>query len=160
MEKQEKEELEQKNICRKLPRSDSPGYESLARNKSKLNNLRKTEKARVVRKLDDDFRLEEGDDEEEPLTPAEALISAQDYLSRAQKSRKGKTDRYTSIALQIMKDAIDASAPKKSRTKRQTHERTPDRDPSSLDDDDDDDNSDDRRKRSDKNKKHDIDDNN
>src|SRR3954471_19212925 len=65
MEKQEKEELEQKNSRRKLPRSDSPGFESPARNKSKLNNLRKTEKARVVRKLDDDFRLEEDDDEEQ-----------------------------------------------------------------------------------------------
>ena len=47
--------------------------------------------ARVVRKLDDDFKLEEDADEEEPLTPAEALISAQDYLSRAQKSRKRQT---------------------------------------------------------------------
>src|SRR4051812_32161838 len=124
MEKQEKEELEQKNSHRKLPRSDSLGFESPARNKSKLNNLRKTEKARVVRKLDDDFRLEEDDDEEEPLTPSEALISGQDYPSRAQKRRKGKTDRYTSIALQIMKHAIDASAPERSRTKRRTHEWT------------------------------------
>ena len=112
----------------------------------------------MVRKLDDDFRLEEDDDEEEPLMPAEALLSAQDYLSRAQKSRKGKSDRYTSIALQIMKDAIDASAPKKSSTKRQPRERTPDRDPSDPDDDDDDDD-DDRRRRSDRNKKHDNDDN-
>src|ERR1041385_4699453 len=78
---------------------------------------------------------------------SEALIRAQDYLSRAQKSRKGKTDRYTSIALQIMKGAIDASVPKKSSAKRQTRERTPDRDPSSPDDDDD---KDDRRTRSDK----------
>ena len=109
----------------------------------------------MVRKLDDDFKLEEDDDEEEPLTPADA----QDYLSRAQKSRKGKTDRYTSIALQIMKDAIAASAPKKSSTRRQTRERTPDRDPSSPDDDDDDDSNDDRRRRSDRNKKHDNDDN-
>ena len=71
----------------------------------------------MVRKLEDDFKLEEDDDEEEPLTPAEALISAHDYLSRAQKSRKGKTDRYTSIALQIMKDAIATSAPKKTSTR-------------------------------------------
>ena len=55
------------------------------RDKSKINKLRKTEREKVIRKLDDDFRLEEDDDDdEEPLTPAEALVSAQDYLSRAQ----------------------------------------------------------------------------
>ena len=86
MEKKEKADLEQKNSCRQPPRSDSPGHDSPTRNRSKLNNPRKTERARVVWKLDEDFRLEEDDDEEEPLTPAEALISAQDYLSRAQKS--------------------------------------------------------------------------
>src|ERR1041385_5841463 len=138
MEKQEKAELEKKSSHKKTPRSDSLGHDSPTRNRSKLNNLRKTERVRAVRKLEDDFRLEEDDDEEEPLTSAEALISTQDYLSRAQKSRKGKTDRYTSIALQIMKDTIDASVPKKSSAKRQTRERTPDRDPSSPDDDDDD----------------------
>src|SRR3954471_10750761 len=58
-----------------------------------------------------------------------------------------------------MKDAIDASVPKKSSAKRQTRERTPDRDPSSPDDDDDDSN-DDRRRRPDRYKKHDSDDNN
>ena len=110
--------------------------------------MRRTERARIVRKLDDDFRLEEDDDQEEPFTPEEALISAQDYLSRAQKSTKGKSDRYTSIALQIMKDAIDASAPKKSITRRQPRERTPDRDPSDPDDDDDD-----RRRRSGRNRR-------
>ena len=83
MEKQEKAELEQKNSRRQPPRSDTGGRDSPARDRSKLNNLRKTERVRVVRKLDDDFRLEEDDEEEEPLTPAEALISAQDYLSRA-----------------------------------------------------------------------------
>src|SRR3954464_8471304 len=155
MEKQAIAEPESKRSRRQSPRSDSPSHDSPIRNRSNLNNLRKAERARVVRKLEDDFRSEEDDDEEETLTPAEALISAQDYLSRAQKSRKGKTDRYTSIALQIMKDAIDASAPKKSRTKRRTHERTPDRDPSSPDDNDD--SSEDRRKRSDKSKKHDSD---
>jgi len=111
------------------------------------------ERERVIRKLDDDFKLEEDDDEEEPLTLAEALISALDYLSRAQKSSKGKSDRYTSIALQIMKDAIDASAPKKSSARQQPRERTPDRDPSDPDDDDD------RRRRSDRNRRHDNDDN-
>ena len=93
MEKQEREKLERKSSRRQPPRSDSPGRDSPTRNRSKLNNLWKTERARVVRKLEDDFRLEEDDDEEEPLTPAEALISAQDYLSRAQKSRKCKSDR-------------------------------------------------------------------
>src|SRR3954462_3076905 len=43
-----------------------------------------------------------------------------------------------------MKDAIDASAPKKSSARRQPRERTPDRDPSDPDDDDD------RRRRSDR----------
>ena len=156
MEEQEREELERKNSRRQPPRSDPPGRDSPTRNRSKINNLRKTERARVVRKLDDDFRLEEDDDEEEPLTPAKALISAQDYLSRAQKSREGKSDRYTSIALQIMEDAIDASAPKKSSARRQPRERTPDRDPSDPDDDDDDN---DRRRRSDRNRRHDNDDN-
>src|SRR4051812_8671414 len=149
MEKQEKAELEKKSSRRQPPRSDSPGHDSPTRNRSKLNNLRKTKRARVVQKLEDDFRLEEDDDEEEPLTPAEALISAQDYLSRAQKSRKGKTDRYTSIALQIMKDAVDASVLKKSSTKQQTRVRTPDTDPSSPDDE----SNDDKRRRSDRNKK-------
>src|SRR3954468_11030228 len=151
----EKQELEKKSSRKQTRRSDSPGHDSPTRNRSKLNNLRKTERARGVRKLEDDFRLEEDGDEEEPLTPAEALISAQDYLSRAQKSRKGKMDRYTSFALQIMKDAIDASAPKKSSAKRQPRERTPDRDPSDPDDDDDD-----KRRRSDRNRIHDSDDNN
>src|SRR4051812_45681367 len=123
MEEQEREELERRNSRRQPPRSDPQGHDSPTRNRSKINNLRKTERARVVRKLDDDFRLEEDDDEEEPLTPAEALISSQDYLSHAQKSRKGKLDRYTSIALQIMKDAIDASAPKKSSARRQPRVR-------------------------------------
>ena len=159
MEKQERADLEQKNSRRPPPRSDSTDHNSPVRTKSKFSNLRRTDRERVVRKLDDDFRLEEEDDEEEPLTPAEALISAQDYLSRAKKSRKGKPDRNTSIALQIIKDAITASAPKKSSTRRQTRERTPDRDPSSPDDDDND-SSDDRRKRSGKNKKHDSDKNN
>ena len=85
MEEQEKEELERRSSRRQPPRSDR---DSPTRNRSKINNLRKTERARVVRKLDDDFKLEEEDDEEEPLTPAEALISAQDYLSRARKALK------------------------------------------------------------------------
>src|SRR4051794_11467606 len=119
MEKQERADLEQKASRRPPPRSDSPDHDSPVRNKSKLNNLRRTDRERVVRKLDDDFKIEEDDDKEDPLTPAEALISAQDYLSRAQKSRKGKPDRNTSIAMQIMKDAIAASAPKKSSTKQQ-----------------------------------------
>ena len=111
--------------------------------------------ARIVRRLDDDFRLEEDDDQEEPFTPEEALISAQDYLSRARNSTKSKSDRYTSIALQIMKDAIDASAPKKSSVRRQPCERTPNREPSDPDDDDD---TDDRRRSSDRNRRRDDDD--
>ena len=88
----------------------------------------------MVRKLDDDFKLEEEDDDEEPLTPAEALISAREYLSRAQKSRKDGPYCNTTMTLKIMKDAIAASAPKKSGARRPTRERTPDRDPSSPDD--------------------------
>ena len=105
---------EQKSNREPPPKDDSPDHGSSLCNKSKFRNLRRTDKKRVVRKLDDDFKLEEEDDEEEPLTPAEALISARDYLSRAQKNRQNRPDRNTSIALQIMKDAITASAPKKS----------------------------------------------
>jgi len=76
MEKQERVDLKQKNSRIQPPRSDSLHHDSPVRNKSKLSNLRRTDRARVVRKLDDDFKLEEDDDEEEPLTPAEALISA------------------------------------------------------------------------------------
>src|SRR4051812_37455413 len=61
------------------------------------------------------------------------------------------------MTLKIMKEAIAASTPKKSGARRQTYERTPDRDPSSPDDDD---SSDDWRKHSSKNKKHNSDDNN
>src|ERR1043165_9790132 len=134
MKEQEREERERRSSRRQPTRSDR---DSPTRNGSKINNLRKTERARVIRKLDDDLKLEEEDDEEEPLTPAKALISAQDYLSRAQKSTKGKSDRYTSIALQIMKDDVDASTPKKSSVRRQPRERTPDREPSDPDDDND-----------------------
>src|ERR1041385_1057486 len=156
LEKQERVATEPKINRMPPPRDDSPDHGSPLRNKLKFSNLRRTDKKRVVRKLDDNFKLEEEDDEEEPLTPAEALISARDYLSRAQKNRQNRPDRNTSIALQIMKDAIAASTPKKSSARRPTHERTPDRDPSSPDDDD---SSDDWRKRSGKNMKHDSDDN-
>src|ERR1041385_1854007 len=83
LEKQERAAAEQKSNCKPSPRDDSPDHGSPLRNKSKFSNLRRTDKKRVVRKLDDYFKLEEEDDEEEPLTPAEALISARDYLSRA-----------------------------------------------------------------------------
>ena len=107
----------------------------------------------MARKLDDDFKLEEDDDEEEQLTPAEALFTAQEYLSRAQKGKKGSLDHNTTMALKIMKDTI--SAPKRAGARRVHREQTPDRDPSSPDDD----NSDDWRKRPNKNKNHDSDDN-
>src|SRR4051812_1778029 len=135
MEAHEREDLERKS-SRRQPAGSS--RRSPTRDRSKVNNLRKSERERVIRKLDDDFKLEEDDDDDEPLTPAEALISAQDYLSRARTSSKGKSNRYTSIALQIMKDAIDNSAPKNPSTRRQARERTPDREPSDPDDDDDD----------------------
>src|ERR1041385_3022208 len=136
LEKQERAATEQKSNRKPPPGDDSPDHGSPLRNKSKFSNLRRTDKKRVVRKLDVDFKLEEEDDEEEPLTPAEPLISARDYLSRAQKNRQNRPDRNTSIALQIMKDAIAASAPKKSSARRPTRERIPDRDPSSPEDDD------------------------
>jgi hypothetical protein len=81
--KARKGDLEQKNSRRPPPRSDSPDHDSPVRNKSKLSNLRRIDRERVVGKLNDDFKLEEEDDDEEPLTPAEALISAREYLSRA-----------------------------------------------------------------------------
>ena len=111
--------------------------------------MRCTDKKKVARKLDDDFKLEEDDDEEEQLTPAEALITAEEYLSRAQKGKKGGLDRNTTMALKINKDAITASAPKKAGARRVPREQTPDMDPSSPDDDD---SSDDWRKRSNRNK--------
>ena len=114
MEKQERAAIEQKNSRRPPPRSESPDHDSPVRTKSKLSNLRRTDWERVVRKIDDDFKLEEEDDDEEPLTPAEALISARDYLSRAQKNKKDGPDCNTKMAMKIMKDAIAASAPKKS----------------------------------------------
>ena len=59
MEKQEKAAIEQKNNRKPPPRSDSPDHDSPVRTKSKLRNLRRTDRERVVRKLDDDFKLEE-----------------------------------------------------------------------------------------------------
>src|SRR3954469_25955472 len=135
LEKQEKATIEQKNNHKPPPRSDSPDHDSPVRVKSKFSNLRRTDRKRVARKLDNDFKLEENDDDKEPLTPAEALISAREYLPRAQKSRKDGPDCNTTIALKIMKDAIASSAPKKLGTRRLTREQTPDRDPSSPDDD-------------------------
>ena len=87
MEEQEKEERERRSSRRQPAKSsrDSP-----TRDRSKINNLRKTERDRVIRKLDDDFKLEGDDDDEEPLTPAEALISAEDYLSRARTGYSGQ----------------------------------------------------------------------
>ena len=76
MEKQEKAATEQRNNHKPPPRSDSPDHDSPVRVKSKFSNMRRTDRKRVARKLDDDFKLEEDDDDEEPLTPAEALISA------------------------------------------------------------------------------------
>ena len=87
MEKQEKATIEQKNNHKPPPRSDSPDHDSPVRVKSKFSNLIRTHRKRVAHKLDDDFKLEEDNDDEEPLTPAEALISAREYLSHAQKSR-------------------------------------------------------------------------
>src|ERR1043165_9243290 len=121
MEEQEREERERRSSHRQFTKNsrDSPTHD-----RSKINNLRKTERERVIRKLDDDFKLEEDDDDEEPLTPAEALISAREYLSRAQKSKKDGPDCNITMALKIMKDAITASAPKKSGARRLTHEHT------------------------------------
>src|SRR3954468_10188200 len=102
LEKQERAAAEQKRNRKLPPRDESPDHGSPLHNKSKFSNLRRTDKKRVVRKLDDDFKLEEEDDEEEPLTLAEALISARDYLSRAQKNRQKRPDRNTSMDLQIM----------------------------------------------------------
>src|SRR4051812_47107842 len=70
MEKQQWEDLDKKNSRRPPPRHEYADHDPLVRNKSKLSNLRRTDKKRVVRKLDDDFKLEETDDEKEPLTPA------------------------------------------------------------------------------------------
>src|ERR1043165_1372843 len=65
MEEQEKEERERRSSRRQPAKSsrDSP-----TRDRSKINKLRKKERERVIRKLDDDFRLEGDDDDEEPLT--------------------------------------------------------------------------------------------
>ena len=92
--------------------------------------MRHTDKKKIARKLDDDFKLEEDDDEEEQLTSAEALITSQEYLSRTQKGKKGGLDRSTTMALKIMKDAITASGPKKASARREPREQTPDMDPS------------------------------
>ena len=99
------------------PRSDSSDYDCPFQARSRFGNMRRTDKKKIARKLDDDFKLEEDDDEEEQLTPAEALITAQEYLSRAQNGKKGGLDRNTLIALKIMKDAITASTPKKAGAK-------------------------------------------
>ena len=117
------------------PRSDSFDYDSPVRARSRFSNMRCTDKKKIARKLDDDFKLEE-DDEEEQLTPVEALITAQEYLSRAQNGKKGRLDCNKSMALKIMKDAITASAPKKAGARRAPREQTSDMDPSSPDDDD------------------------
>src|SRR4051812_26709662 len=96
--------------------------------------MRRTDKKKIAPKLDDEFKLEEDDDKEEQLTLAEALIIAQEYLSRAQNGRKGGLDRSTTIAFKIMKVAITASAPKKAGARCVPREKTPDMDPSSPDD--------------------------
>src|SRR3954468_3614951 len=118
------------------PRSDSSDYDSPVRARPRFSNMRRTDRKKVARKLDDDFKLEEDGDKEEQLTPAEALITAQEYLSRAQKGKKGGLDRNTTMALKIMKDAITVSAPKKASARRVPREKTPDMDPSSPDDED------------------------
>src|SRR3954469_23086566 len=98
--------------------------------------MRRTDKKKVAHKLDDDFKLEEDDDEEEQLTPAEALITSQEYLSRAQKGKKGSLNRSMTMALKIMKDAITATTPKNASARRVPRKQTLDRDPISPDDDD------------------------
>ena len=113
LEKQGKIATDPRTNRKPPPRSDFSEYDSPIRARSRFNNLRCTDKKKVARKLDDDFKLEEDDDEEEQLTPAEALITAQEYLSHAQKDKKGGLDRNTTMALKIMKDAITALAPKK-----------------------------------------------
>ena len=57
LEKQEKAAIEQKNNRKPPPRSESPDHDSPVHAKSKVSNLRWTDRERVVRKLDDDFKL-------------------------------------------------------------------------------------------------------
>jgi septal ring factor EnvC (AmiA/AmiB activator) len=89
LEKQEKAAIKQKNNHKPPARSDSPDHDSPVRVKSKFSNLRHTDRKRVARKLDDDFKLEEDDDEEQ-LTPAEALkVSESIYLVLRRAGRVG-----------------------------------------------------------------------
>ena len=58
LEEQERAAIEQRNNRKPPPRSDSPDRDSV-RTKSKLSNLRRTDRERVICKLDDDFKLED-----------------------------------------------------------------------------------------------------
>ena len=67
MEKQEEADRERRNSRKPPPRSDSSDHDSPVRNKSKLSKLRRTNKARVVQKLEDDFQLEKTTTKKNPL---------------------------------------------------------------------------------------------
>ena len=102
--------------------------------------MQRKDKDTVTRNLDDTFRLEDdGCEDEEQLTPAEALVAAKTYLHCAQTGEKEEAHQNTARALKLMSDALAASAPKKAHAKRRTREKSPGGDPSSPDDDDDDD---------------------
>src|ERR1041385_6938115 len=76
LEKQGKAVIDSRNNRRSPPRSDSSDYDSPIRARSRFSNLKRTDKRKGARKLDDEFKLEEDDNKEEQLTPAEALFTA------------------------------------------------------------------------------------
>ena len=108
-----------------------------SQHRPRYSNLHIKDKETITRNLDDTFKLEDGDEEEkEPITPAEALFSAQTYLNRAGTGSKKQAERDRARALEVLNIALGVSAPEKVSTRRQDRERSPDQDPSSPDDDD------------------------
>ena len=76
--------------------------------------MKRKDKDIVTRNLNDTFQLEEDNyEDEEQLTPAEALVAAKTYLHCAQTGEKEEAHRNTARALKLMSDALAMSAPKK-----------------------------------------------
>ena len=83
--------------------------------------MKQKDKDIVTRNLNNTFQLKDDDyEDEEHLTPAEALIAAKTYLHCAPSGEKEEAHRNTARALKLMNEALVVSAPKKAPARRRT----------------------------------------
>ena len=134
---EERRQIADESSARRQAQSEeSSSFKSPYQCRSRLIGLGRRDKDTVTRNLNDTFKLEDDDhEEEEQLTPAEALVAAKTYLHYTQISEKDEAHCNTAQALKIMSEALTVSAPKKAPARRKTRRPSPGEDPSSPDDD-------------------------